>query len=213
MLNAASNARLFYSGEIPDEYQAAPDLKAVSRNVIAYEVLLGRGAKLQFPPEVELLKKKAGASFVAARDPWECWSPATGQRYVFPPASNFSLYSSVSAGVYGAIITRTNDEKILQLDCLKTDYFHGAAYPTHLYYNPYADDREVKIDVGEKKVDLYDAAAKRWVKKGAGGKSIIRLTGDSAAVVVAVPAGAKMERSGRKLMANGVVIDYRGNPA
>jgi len=27
---------------------------------------------------------------------------------------------------------------ILQLDCLATDFFHDRAYPTYLYYNPYA---------------------------------------------------------------------------
>ena len=49
MLNAASNARLFYSGEIPDEYQIVPELKEISRNVIAYELLLGRSGKMFVP--------------------------------------------------------------------------------------------------------------------------------------------------------------------
>jgi hypothetical protein len=209
MLNAASNARLFYSGEIPDEYQIVPELKAISRNVIAYELLLGRSAKVYDPAEGALLDKHKGASFVAARDLWESWSPATGQKYVWPPASNFSLYSSTPVGVFGAIIARTGDENILQLDCLKTDYFHDAAYPTHLYFNPYADDREVRIDVGDKKVDLYDAVAKRWIKKGAAGKTAVRLMADTAAVIVQVPSGAKTERAGAKLLANGTVIDYR----
>jgi hypothetical protein len=209
MLNAASNARLFYSGEIPDEYQIVPELKEISRNVIAYELLLGRGVKKFFPAEDTLLEKHKGASFVAARDLWESWSPATGQKYVFPPASNFSLYSSTSVGIFGAIISRTDDEKILQLDCLKTDYFHAAAYPTHLYFNPYTEDREIRVDTGPKRVDLYDAVSKRWLKKGAAGKTAVRLTGDSAAMIVQVPSGAKLQRIAGKLLANGVVVDFR----
>jgi hypothetical protein len=210
MLNAASNARLFYPEEIPDAYQIVPELKGISRNVIAYEVLLGQGTKLLDPLEKELLSKRSGVSFVASRDNWESWSPVTGEKYVYPPVSHFSLYSSTSVGIFGAIISRTDDEKILGLDCLKTDYFRAEAYPTHLYYNPYAEEREIHVDVGPKRVDLYDAAAKRWMKMGAQGKTALRLAGDSAAVIVEVPSDAKMKRSGSKLLANGVVVDYSG---
>ena len=208
MLNAASNARLFYPGEIPDEYQAVPELKEVSRNLIGYEVLLGRGGKLLDAQEKDVLAKRSGVSFVASRDNWECWSPATGQRYVFPPISHFSLYSSTSVGVFGAIIARTDDEQILGLDCLKSDYNRAAAYPTHLYYNPHDEEREIHVDVGAKRMDLYDAVAKRWVKKSAAGKTGVRLARDSAAVIVAVPAGAKTERKGKRLLVDGVVVDY-----
>lgn len=209
MLNAASNARLFYAYEIPDAYQIVPQLKLVSRNLIAYEVLLGRDAKELDAAEKELFRQRTGVSFIASRDNWESWSPVTGKRYVFPPVSHFSVYSSTSAGIFGAIIGRTDDEKILQLDCLKTDYFGPAAYPTHLYFNPHDEDREIHVDVGANAVDLYDAAAKLWVKRDATGRTALRLRADSAAVMVAVPCGAKRELVGQKLLANGIVVDYR----
>jgi hypothetical protein len=55
---------------------------------------------------------------------------------------------------------------------------------------------------------LYDAASKRWIKKNAQGKTGVRLARDSAAVIVAVPAGAKTEHKGKRLLADGVVVDY-----
>jgi hypothetical protein len=210
MLNAANNARLFYPEELPDNYQVAPELKAVSRNLVSYEVLLGRGAKLLTPTETALLNLRNGVPFVAARDTWDTWSPVTGEKYVFPQVSNFSVYSSTSVGIFGAIISRTSDEKVLQLDCLKTDFFHAPAYPTHLYFNPYHEDREIEIQIGSKPVDLYDTVARRWIKKSVEGKTAVRLKQDSAAIIVQVPVGAKIAHEGGKTLADGVVVDYRG---
>ena len=87
---------------------------------MSIEVLLGRGAKHLLPADASLLRKRKDAPFVASRDPWESWSPATGKPYVFPEVSHFSIYSSAPVGIFGGIISRTDDEKILQLDCLKT---------------------------------------------------------------------------------------------
>ncbi len=69
-----------------------------------------------------------------------------------------------------AAIDRTDDEKILQLDCLKTDFFHGPAYPTYLYYNPHREAREIHIDAGAAPVHLYDAASHRFVGRRVQGK-------------------------------------------
>jgi hypothetical protein len=209
MLNAANNARLFYPEELPDNYQMTPELKQVSKNLISYEVILGRGQKLLTPAETKLLDSRPGVPFIAARDAWDTFSPVTGEKYVFPPVSNFSLYSSTSVGIFGAIISRTDDEKILQLDCLKTDFFHAPAYPTYLYFNPYHEEKEIQIQAGTKRVDLYDTVSRRWVKKGVEGKTALRLEPDSAAVVVQVPAGAKLMHSGSRMLAGGVVVDYR----
>src|SRR5690242_3137055 len=80
------------------------------------------------------------------------------------------FYSSAPAGIFGGIISRTDDEKILGLDCLKTDYFHDRAYPTTLYFNPYSGGKEIRVDFGSKPLDLYDMASKRWLRKAAQGK-------------------------------------------
>ena len=203
MLNAANSARLFYPGEVPDGLQAVPDLKSISRNLIAYEVLLRREGLLE-PWEAQILHEKKSAPFFVTRDEWErSWKYPP-----FPPASRFSLYSSTSVGVYGGIISRTEHEKILRLDCLKTDYFHDRAYPTHLYFNPYDEDKELRVATGSTRVDLYDAVAKTWVARAVEGAGRIRISKDSAALIVQVPSGANVQRAGGRLLANGVVVDY-----
>lgn len=190
MLNAANSARLFYPEELPDSDQAAPEYKALVKNLCGYEALT----------------VKNNAPY-ATRDNWISYRP-DGTRYVFPKVSHFSLYGSSHVGILGGIIAPTDDEKISQLDCLKTDFFHDKAYPTHLYFNPYSEDKEIHIDAGPKRVDLYDAVSKRWVKKGVVERTALRLAKDSAAVVVRVPSGASVTQKGGKLLADGVVVDF-----
>jgi hypothetical protein len=122
--------------------------------------------------------------------------------------SHFSVYSSTSVGIFGAIISKTEDEKILQLDCLKTDFFHAPAHPTYLCFNPCHEDKKIHFDVGPTRVGLYVAVAKRRIRKGAEGKASVLLAADSAALIVQAPAGAKLASAGSELLANGVVVDY-----
>ena len=193
MLNAANAARLFYPEELPDANQSAPELKALVRNVIGYEALT----------------VKNNAPY-AERDDWKFTRP-NGTPYVFPKVAQFSLYGLSHVGIFGGIITGTDNEKILQLDCLKTDFFHDKAYPSYLYFNPYSEEKEIHIEVGPEQVNLYDSVSKRWVEKNVKGTTSLRLAEDSAAVIVQVPASAKVIRTGTKLLANGVVVDYTAN--
>jgi len=190
MLHAANAARLFYPEELPDANQSYPEYKALARNVIAYEALT----------------VKQDAPY-ATRDDWQLTAP-DGTPYIFPKVSYLSLYGSSHVGIFGGIISRTDDEKILQLDCLKTDFFHDKAYPTYLYFNPYSEDKEIHIAVGPKRVDLYDTVSKRWVKKNVHGTTSLRLAGDSAVVIIRVPAGGKVTRESGKLRVDGVVVNY-----
>jgi hypothetical protein len=193
LLNAANAARLFYPQELPDAYQAAPEFKALFKNVIGYEALT----------------VKNNAPY-AERDDWKCTRP-DGTPYVFPKVSELSLYGSSHVGIFGGIISRTDDEKILQLDCLKTDFFHDKAYPTYLYFNPHAEAKEIHIDVGSKGVDVYDTVSKRWLKRSVHGSTPLRLPKDSAAVIVLSPAGGKIAQEGGKLLVNGIAVDYHAS--
>jgi hypothetical protein len=192
LLNAANSARLFYPEELPDADQAAPEYKSVVKNVCGYEALT----------------VKDNIQLYAERDNWECYRP-DGTRYVFPKVSNFSLYGSSHVGIFGGIISPTDDEKILQLDCLKTDFFRDKAYPTYLYFNPYAEDKEIHIEVGPEGADVYDTVSKRWVKRNAHGRTSLGLPKDSAAVIVLAPAGGKAIREQGRLLVDGVVVDYQ----
>jgi hypothetical protein len=114
--------------------------------------------------------------------------------------TDFSLYSGTYAGLLGGLIQLTNVKGILQLDCLKTDYFHNQAYPTYLYYNPYPMDQAVEItDLGSNQVDLFNTVTGQFVARNVSDRAMIPLSGDHAAVIVVVPSGGKLELKDNKI--------------
>lgn len=131
---------------------------------------------------------------------------------LYRPASvvtDLALYGSAHVGNLGGILKPTNIEKILRLDLLKTDYFHGPAYPTFLYYNPYATSKQVELDVGPEPKDIYDAVSKEFVLRKTSGKAQITIPPDTARVVVLAPAGETLTRDGTHTLIGGVIVDYR----
>jgi len=125
-----------------------------------------------------------------------------------PIPTDLGLYGSSHVGYLAAVVEKTNVEGILQLDLVKTDWHHAAAYPTFLYYNPHPEAKQVEIAVGPEPRDLYDAVAHGFVVRGARGKATLPLTPDAARILVLVPANATMTREERRAIANGTVVDY-----
>ena len=89
------------------------------------------------------------------------------------------------------------------------DFFRDKAYPTYLCYNPYAEQRSHRLAVGHEPVDLYDAVTHRFVDRDVCSPVDVTLPADSAAVIVAAPAGGKLTREGRRTLVDGVVVDWR----
>jgi hypothetical protein len=193
MLNVVNASRLFYPDQIPDKYQAAPEFKSLVKNAIAYEAIS---------------PGRHGQPIFADRDDWgaETWGPAN-----IPKVANFTLYGSSHVGIFGSIVSGTSDEKILQLDCLKTDFFRRKAYPTSLIYNPYRADRNVEIQAGKTLVDLYDAVSHSFLRRAVKGKVSLDVPTDSAIVVVRVPAGGKVTIANGHLLVDGVVVDFQND--
>jgi len=193
MLNAANAARLFYPYEIPNKNQWLPEQKAVTKNVIAYEGL----------KKTDIFDKKElkGVSPVALGD---------GPHWVVgqPNISMFSIYGSAHVGIFGAIIRKTNVEQILQLNCLATDFYCNKAYPTYLYYNPYNEEKNIEFFNSNGKVDLYDALSHKIIAKRIEKKGEFTIRGNSARLIVAIPAGSKITKIGTKHLANNIVIAY-----
>jgi hypothetical protein len=136
---------------------------------------------------------------------------ATVPIVLYRPASattDLGLYGSSHVGILGGIIKPTNVEKILQLDLLKTDYFHAQAYPTCLYYNPYTSTRTVEIDVGSEARDIYDAVSDQLLQKNAHGRARITIPSDTARIVVLAPVGGKIVREGKRTVIDDVVVRY-----
>ncbi len=192
ILNAANSCRYFYAKGLPPENQTCYDQRSSTRDVIAYEGLRRVGFR----------------AADQSKCPCACGDSVPG-RWGRPMPSDFSLYGSSHVGLLAAAVGPTSDPAILQIDCLATDFRHGKALPTLLYFNPYPEDKVVKIDAGSKAVDLYDAVSHAFVARGVCGHAALRLQKDSAAVIVLVPAGAELKRDGKKLMAGDVVIDFR----
>ena len=187
-MNCANASRLFYSKYLPDKHQ---DNEAWSKqndpqSYIAYEAIR----------EYALF---SGTSPYATGDFMRNnWGP-----------TNLTLYGSSHVGIFGGIIDTTNVERILKLDVLKTDYFQKESYPTYLYFNPYAEEQSVDIDVGEGVVDLYDAVNNDFMARNVTGHTVFNIPADDAVLLVLVPSGSFIEYDLDKALANGIVFDYR----
>lgn len=185
LLNLTNSARLFFPHELPSDKQSSYFwMKKVGGRVpIAYEAL---------------------------RQNWEGKTPfATGDALRLGWAkTDLGLYGSGHIGLLASLIRSTNVKGIIMWDCLATDFFHSPAYPTYLIYNPYGERKEIEIYIGNEKSDIYEVVSHRFIKKAVKGKTRIYLVPRSSAVLVFTPAEGKMQRIGKRLLINGIFVDY-----
>lgn len=194
MLNVTNAARLFYPYEIDDQHQWLPEKKEITKNVIAYE-----GLRKADDYGKEVLK---GVSPVATGD---------GPKWVKgqPEVSMFSLYSSSQVGIFGAIVKKTNVEKILQLDCNITDFYSKEAWPTYLYYNPYDEEKSISFNnINHEAFDLYDALTHEKLKENAIDAADFSIPSKSARLIVVLPAGSKIKKEKSTYSVAGKIVAY-----
>jgi hypothetical protein len=187
VLNATNAARLFYANSLPDGNQdgAAWSHANDPNSYIAHE------AMHQFNVTN------------AAITPY-----ATGDAMGNGNPTNFALYGSSHVGVFGGIVDTTDVPMILRLDVLKTDYFHDAAFPTYLYFNPDSVQHSVSFDAGTGPRDLYDAVSHTFIVKGVSGVIALPINANFAVLVVNVPGGGIVTYDLDKMLINGTVVDY-----
>jgi hypothetical protein len=194
MLNAANASRFFYPQYMPDEHETIPELAEVSKGVIGYEGIIKKS-------------NLAGYDHIqapVAQGDGPLWVPGENAK-----ESQFSIYGSGHAGIFGSIIRKTNVEGILQLNLLATDFFRDKAYPTYLYYNPFDSEKKVTIKTTKnKKVDLYDTVSGKFIARNVSASSQIKVSRGNAAVIVLVPAKGKITYRDSKMLVNGIVVDY-----
>lgn len=194
MLNTANATRLFYPYEIPDENQWLPELKKITKNVIAYE-----GVKKIDAYGKEALK---GVSPVALGD---------GPNWVVsqPKQSMFSIYGSAHVGIFGAIIEETNVEQVLKLNCQATDFYAENNYPMFLYYNPFNESKEIIYhNSKDESVDLFDLISGTTVSKNIETDGKFTIPGDDVRLIIEIPAGSKIQYRDRKAVINGKTAFY-----
>lgn len=201
------------AGQIAPVARYAPEY---SRSIGKYILQVANNANLFYPDGLPSnmqnnnydLAKKDKFNFVAyegVRNKGETVPYATGDA-----ADYFGVYSSTPVGLFSSIIKKTNVPEILQIDLLKTDFSHDSdAYPTYLYYNPLKETKQVKIQVGNKAKDLYDAVTKTFIATGVTGDATFNLGADKAAQIVVVPSNGRVTISGNKIQINGKTVIYK----
>lgn len=192
MLNAANAAKLFYPQFMPKDHQTIPQKADVAKGVIAYEGIIHSPNY----PEYKNLKAPV------AQGDGPLWAPKN------PDVSQFSVYGSGHVGIFGSIINTTDVPGILQLDLLATDFFHDNAYPSYLVYNPYAEAKKVTVATGNAEVDVYDVITRTFAAKKVKGPYQINIPAQASALLVMVPASAKIDYKEGKMLANNVIVDY-----
>ena len=90
-----------------------------------------------------------------------------------------------------------------------TDLHRERAYPSYLYFNPYAEAKNVAVELGDKPVDLYDTLSNRFLRRQVRGTCYVTLPSDTPMVLVLTPAGGELSVQGTKCLVDGVVIDYQ----
>ncbi len=186
MLNLANATRLFYPGFLPAGQQDASVWSTANdpNGYIGYEGL----------------REKVNGNL----GPF-----STGDAVAAGWANtNLALYGSSSVGIFGGIIKTTNIEKILQLDLLKTDFYREDAYPSFLYYNPYATTQTVTINAGALPIDLYDVLSETFLLQNVSGNIGFTIPADEAVELVLIPTGGIISYDLNKMLINDVVIDY-----
>lgn len=194
MLNVSNAARLCYPYEIDDAHQWLPEKKEISKNVIAYEGI----RKVD-----DYGKEKLENVTPVALGDGPKW--IDGQ----PEVSMFSLYSSGQAGIFGAIVKKTNIDKILQLNCNATDFYQEQEFPTYLYYNPYDSSKIVKFySEGEHAVDLYDALTHKKLATNVQGEAEFDIPKHAARLIVVLPANSTINQDDEIYSVEGKTIAY-----
>lgn len=197
MLNAVNASRLFYPQYMPAAHQTIPQLAEVTKGVIAYE---GFAKASTFDTLYQSLKAPV------AQGDGPKWVPGKN-----PEVSQFSVYGSAHAGIFGGIVKETEVKGILGLDLLATDFYAQKAYPSYLFYNPYKTVKSIgfKVPAGKKgKTDVYDLVAQRFIARNVAAGTKVAIPALGSVVLVCVPAGAKPQVKNRQLTVDGVVLDY-----
>jgi hypothetical protein len=126
-----------------------------------------------------------------------------------PKESMFSLYSTAPVGIFGAMIEKTNVEKVLKLNCNVTDFYSDRTYPTFLLYNPYNESVKVESTPVKEGTDLFDILSKTYLPRFVKDSVEIEMPADQASVIVELPSGVEIEKVNNKLLIDKKIISYK----
>lgn len=185
VLNLTNATRLYYPGFLPANLQDASAWSGVHdpQQVMGYEALRQKYQNLSPYSTGDALQGG--------------WA-----------ATNLALYGSGSIGYLGAIVEKTNVDKVLRLDLLKTDFYGSEAYPTYLIYNAHPTAQTIQFAAGNTPSDIYEALSETFVQQNVSGTINLSIPANQAIVVTICPAGGVISFEKNKMLVNGVVVDY-----
>ncbi|MDP4085325.1 MAG: discoidin domain-containing protein [Bacillota bacterium] len=182
LLHVSSNSRLYFPDKISPEMQSDYDWYKVTKvNCISYEGVRNKGLTTPY---------------------------STGDTR--KPFLNFNPYGAWGVGIMAAMYDNTQVDGILKVDVLKTDFEHGPAYPTYLYYNPFDEAKKVDILLDEQESDLYDCVSKGFIARSVKHKTFVTINPDEALLIVIVPSAGKITWDHEKMLIDDVVVDFKG---
>jgi hypothetical protein len=208
-LNAANSSRFFYSKYLEADQQTSLWWKGDPDSVVAYE-----GAVLELRKMFDGAGKISfgGTNNAAVLAAMKRRGDRNGPFAVGDPFragwadTDYALYQSVWVGILGAIIEKTEIDGVLRLNITATDHY-AKHYPTYVYYNPSRSEAVIIYPLLPQTA-LYDVLAGRKIEPGEG-KTELRIFPGEAVQVVEIPVNAKLEVTGRRLLADGIVVDYQ----
>lgn len=193
MLNAVNASRLFYPDQIDDAHQWLPHKKDLTKGIIGYEGLR------KFDDYGK--KSLSGVSPVALGDGPK-WAP--GQ----PEESMFSIYSSAVAGIYGAIVHKTNVEGILKLDCNATNFYAENPFPIYLIFNPYSKSQIISYTV-QSESKLYDLLTHKYVSAAPGKDFSIEMKPGEVLLIAELSPDASLKVKNGRVYCNDKVLTWK----
>ena len=210
-LNAANSMRLLQGYQLDRDHQDHGDWKAVwdPDFLLFYEALMPwePSREKKFSPYATGDPIKNGwdtpkvrpEDYLAEREKW--FSNAN---------NNLALYMGNHIGFLGAICELTEVQGILKWDCRTTDWHARPSYPTTMLYNPHEIQQQVSLSL-DTATALYDSVGGVFLSHSQTGNYMLTLEPDQVVVLVEVPAGARLQKEGSRLSANGVAIDFYSN--
>ena len=180
LLNLANASRLFYANALPADHQ---DHRGWSETIdvnfcVAYEGLRKNARKYD----------AAGNRMV--NDESIC-PYATGDAVrKNSGALNLCLYGSSHAGLLGGMISPTDVEGIVKIDLLKTDWFHDAAEPAFLIFNPFDGPKTIAFDAGNSACDMFDRVTGEFIRRNVHGPVPVVIAAKAALLIELKKPGA-----------------------
>jgi hypothetical protein len=135
---------------------------------------------------------------------WGAKSPYASGDY----GSHRSIYGGAYALWWGELVKPTSNPRILRMSVAASDFLERKAFPTYLYYNPFAVAKSVNVSPMPEGTRLYDLGAHMFLHPRLPGDSLLEIPAREAKVIVLIPPGARPKFRNRTLSCGDIVVDY-----